>query len=89
MTNPNDDYDLVDELRGWENNLHVPGTQPTHCKTCHTRMPCEWAMAVDEMKQAADRIEELEAALRKAKHHDLCRCGACQFIDRALGDNDE
>ena len=78
--------DLVKELRGWWNTDHEPDGRG-FCKVCSIRSPCDWSQMVDDCLNAADRIEELEAALRDAEEHrvkHLLRVEALETVMRHM-----
>ena len=54
-------------LASWEESdrhLHQPDGRG-FCKTCSTRMPCDWSDALDDMKRAAERIDIQQAEIEK------------------------
>lgn len=76
--------DLPDRLRDWWTHDPMP-ENTSFCSQCGVRLPCDWNQAMAEMAEAADRIEELELALRE--------CGTSNYdtidkiVRRALGDD--
>lgn len=67
---------MTEDLTDWETSdryLHKPD-QRGFCVTCSTRMPCDWSMALDDMKRAATRIEELEAAIAHSYYRQDTDC---------------
>jgi len=68
MTDPtptNDD--LTTQLRDWptSDSGHI-ADQRGFCQVCSLRMPCDWAQILDDVSEAADEIERLNAVAYEA-----------------------
>ena len=65
------DDDLTARLRDWptSDGIYHIADERGFCQTCSLRMPCDWAQILDDVNEAADRIDELEADNSKLRRY--------------------
>ncbi len=58
--------ELLERLKDWaasDGSCHE-ADERGFCQACSTRMPCDWALALADITEAADEIERLRRDLR-------------------------